>query len=111
MNKFEHVHQKIGEEVRSIAGYYTVLEEDVLEYNGRRVLYEVKMAVVETSCCGSGGLGFIFVPGYILSLKDRQTPNGLWVSEVERIVEESEKKDIEKELRRIYPHFYEVSFA
>ena len=39
----EHIHQLLDEEIRSIAGYYMVLEEGVLEYKGRNLLYLVQM--------------------------------------------------------------------
>jgi hypothetical protein len=105
----EYVHHQIGEEVRSIAGYYMVLEEGMLEYNGKKVLYLVEMAVVETSCCGAGGLGFILVPGYILKWKSRQDSSGLWISDVERITVTEEKREIENMLKHKYPHFYQVN--
>jgi hypothetical protein len=107
----EHVHQEIGEEIRSVAGYYVVLEEGVLKYNGREVLYLVQAAEVDTSCCGPGGMGYLYVPGYIKSLKSRKSESDLWVSEVERIKEEGERRDIEKLLREKHPGFLQVSFA
>lgn len=107
----EHVHQPIGEEIRSIAGYYEVLEEVVLKYNGRDLLYLVEFAVVDTSCCGSGGIGFIFVPGYIKDSKNRLNKDGLWVSEVDRIDREEDRRDISRLLLARHPGFQQVNFA
>jgi len=107
----EHIHQEIGEEIRSVAGYYMVLEEGVLKYNGREVLYLVQAAEVDTSCCGPGGMGYLYVPGYIRSLKPRKNQTGLWVSEVDRVKEEGERRDIEKQLMRKHPGFQQVTFA
>ena len=107
----EYVHQEIGEEIRSVAGYYMVLEEGLLEYNGREVLYLVQAAEVDTSCCGPGGMGYLYVPGYIRSLKSRKNQTGLWLSEVDRIKDEGERRDIEKLLMQQHPGFQQVTFA
>ena len=107
----EHVHQPIGEEIRSIAGYYTVLEEGVLQYNDRELLYLVEMAAVDTSCCGSGGMGFIFVPGYINALKSRSDEDGLWVSDVDRVEGEEDRRKISEILLSRHPGFQQVNFA
>ncbi len=107
----EYVHVEVGEEVRSIAGYYKVLEEGVLEYGGREVLYLMKTAVVETSCCGPGGMGFISVPGYLTAPRVRRDEQGSWISEVERVTDEAERKEITGILKEANPHFHQVDFA
>jgi len=107
----EHVHQPLEEEVRSIAGYYMVLEEGVLEYKGRDLLYLVEKAAIETSCCGRGGMGFIMVPGYLKALKVRRNDAGLWVSDVDRVEDEEERREITGLLRAKHPGFQQVNFA
>jgi len=107
----EYIHMPVGEEIRSIAGYYKVLEEGVVEYKGREVLYLVKMAVVETSCCGEGGLGFISVPGYLVSYRSGKDSRGAWVSQVERFTDEDEKREVAEMLKERYPHFHQVDFS
>ncbi|PKN41558.1 MAG: hypothetical protein CVU59_13805 [Deltaproteobacteria bacterium HGW-Deltaproteobacteria-17] len=107
----EHVHYPTGEEVRSIAGYYTILEEDVLHLDGRELLYLVEIAHIETSCCGAGGVGFILVPGYIVSRHESHNSDGLPVSRVERVVDPAERELISGLLKRKYPHFHQISFA
>jgi hypothetical protein len=107
----EHVHQPIEEEVRSISGYYMVLEESVLKYKGRELLYLVEVAAIETSCCGSGGIGFMMVPGYINTLKARRNGDGLLVSDVDRVEDEEDRKEITRLLLAQHPGFQQVSFA
>ncbi len=111
----EHVHPNVAEEVRSIGGYYQVLEEAVLPVGGRDVLFLVEIGHVETSCCGAGGIPFVFVPGYIVSWHCREDECGLPVSEVEPITDMEEREHIAKLimelLRGKYPHFTQVSFA
>ncbi|MDD3718814.1 MAG: hypothetical protein PHP28_09155 [Actinomycetota bacterium] len=107
----EHVHQPMGEEIRSIAGYYMVLEEGVLEYKDREILYLVEAAVVDTSCCGRGGMGFIMVPGYINILKARRNEDGLWVSDVDRVEGEEDRREITRLVLARHPGFGQVNFA
>jgi hypothetical protein len=107
----EHVHQEIGEEIRSIAGYYMVLEEGVLKYRDRKLLYLVEMAAVDTSCCGSGGMGFMMVPGYINALKVRRNEGGLLVSDVDRVDNDEDRREITKLLLARHPGFQQVNFA
>ncbi len=111
----EHVHRNLCEEIRSIGGYYQVLEEARLTVDDREVLYLVEIGCVETSCCGAGGIPFIHVPGYVISWQSHTDKNGCPVSEVERIVDEAERtriaQEIAKQLAGKYPHFNQISFA
>lgn len=107
----EHVHQPLEEEIRAIAGYYMVLEEGVIEYRGRELLYLVEMAAIDTSCCGRGGMGFIMVPGFINALKARRNEEGLWVSDVDRVEGEEEREEITRLLLARHPGFQQVNFA
>ena len=45
----EFIHPDLGREIRSISGYYLPLEEHVLEYNGREVVYVLGDACIEAS--------------------------------------------------------------
>jgi hypothetical protein len=107
----EHVHQLIGEEIRGMSGYYMVLEEGVLEFAGREILYLVEAAAADTSCCGGAGMGFIMVPGFINALKVRHNEDDLWVSDVDRIDNEEDRKEITRLLMARHPGFQQVNFA
>jgi hypothetical protein len=88
-----------------------VLEEAVLQYNDRELLYLVEMAAVDTSCCGSGGMGFIYVPGYINAMKSRRSDEGLWISDVDRVEGEEDRREITGLLLDRHPGFQQVNFA
>ncbi|OFW57386.1 MAG: hypothetical protein A2W01_07045 [Candidatus Solincola sediminis] len=107
----EYVHQQIGEEIRSMAGYYMVLEERVLEYKGRTVLHLIEAAAADTSCCGGAGLGFIMVPGYINALRTCQNEEGLWLSDVDPIKDEEERREITALIKAGNPGFQQVNFT
>lgn len=105
-----YVHQPVDEEIRSIGGYYKVLQEGVLDLDGREVLYVLKAAHVDTSCCGEGGMGYISVPGFVVSFKSSLNEQGLAVSEVERIREENDRRKVRGHLKNLHPFIEVVDF-
>jgi hypothetical protein len=107
----EHVHQTIGEEIRGMSGYYMVLEEGMLEYKGRELLYLVEAAAADTSCCGGAGMGFIMVPGFINALKTRRNEYDLLISDVDHIDNQEDRKEITSLLLARHPGFQQVNFA
>lgn len=88
-----------------------VLEEAVLQYKGREVLYLVEAAAADTSCCGGAGMGFIMVPGYVVDLRGRRNEEGLWVSQVERVGDDEERREITEILKKRHPGFQQIMFA
>lgn len=106
----KHVHQPLDKEIRSIGGYYKVLEEGLLDFEGRKVLYVLKGAHVETSCCGPGGLGYLSVPGYVRSWKSGKNEEGMAVSEVERVRDKNARKKIHDILAGRYPYITVIDF-
>jgi hypothetical protein len=99
-----YIHQEIGTEIPSIAGHYKILEEGKLAYGNREVLYVMGGAVVDSSCCGTGGCQFVQVRGYITSWKANIDANGFFMSEVEPITDPGEQKEIGNILSRKFPH-------
>ena len=93
----EYVHQKLGEDIHALAGYYTPLKEVRLKHNGREVLYTVGGCTVESSCCGGTGcLGYATVPGYLVAWKSKRSKEGLPVSEVTPILDDETRKQVAK---------------
>ena len=99
----EYIHEDMNEEIRSISGYYQYLEEGTLSFNGRDVLYLVGVGVVDNSCCGSGSLPFVRVPGYIVSWKQGTDPAGRPISMVEPITQEPDQRAIRQLIVGMYP--------
>ncbi len=99
-----YTHQEPDTEVFSIAGHYKIIEEGKMTFGNREFLYVMGGAVVDCSCCGSGGCQFIRVPGYILSWKAQTDANGLAISEVEPIIDPGEQREIGKMLATKFPH-------
>ena len=94
----EYTHE-IGREVRSISGGYEFEREGNLQIDGRKVLYVVGNAVVDSSCCGVGGCRYALVPGYVRQFKTRQDEQGLWISEVEPIIDMATRQEITRVLK------------
>jgi hypothetical protein len=106
----KYVHLPLNEEIRSIGGYYKVLEEGLLDFEGRKILYAVKGANVETSCCGSGGVAYINIPGYLTAWKSSKNEDDLDVSEVKRIRDSAIQKNVRKILSERYPYISVIDF-
>jgi len=81
-----------------------------LHFRGKEVLYLLGMACIEASCCGTGGCGFIKVPGCIRKWKKRRNETGRPVSEVERVETQDQQKEIQDLLKEKHPGFSQIEF-
>lgn len=97
--KNEYVHAEIGEEVRFISGYYIIDEERRMGHNGRELLVVIGHAIVDNSCCGRTGCRYALVPGYIVNWKSRKNDQGIDVTDVDPIKDESLQRTIAKNLQ------------
>ena len=93
----EHIHE-LHQHVRSIAGEYTWEKEVTLVVQGRPVLCVVGNAWVDSTCCGTAGCRFAYVPGFVVGLGVRQNEIGQWISEVEPIHDEQTRGRIRRSL-------------
>jgi hypothetical protein len=81
----EHTHDYVNREVRAIGGHYMFTKEVKMHFNERDILYLVGHGVVDTSCCGLGGVAYALVCGFVVSWKNKKNYDGVPVSEVEPI--------------------------
>ncbi len=93
-----YVH-KIAEEVRSIGARYEFDKEDYLEVEGRRILYAVGNAVVDSSCCGFWGCRYCFVAGFVVRDQFSIDKRGNLISEVIPITEPYERQKVTEILK------------
>jgi hypothetical protein len=98
-----YTHKEMETEIRSISGYYRYLGEIQLNIDGRKVLCTEGVGVIDSSCCGTGGCYFFEVAGYIVSWKKGIDGSGHAISDVIPVEDEEERKQIKKELQKIYP--------
>ena len=89
----DYAHE-LKKEFQSISGKYVLEKEISVEVDGKTVLYIVGNAIVDSSCCGVGGCRYALVPGYVRKLKTKRNESGLWVSQVEPVVDPESRKKI-----------------
>ena len=94
----EYVHYELNQEYTAIGGHYITTKEVRLPYEDKEILYTVGIGVIDTSCCGVGGCGFATVYGYITNWKYRENGDGLPVTKVEPISDDSIRKKINDQI-------------
>jgi len=99
--RLKYTHFELGKDRETgMSAYYTPQKEVRLDYDGRRVLYVAGHAVVESWCCGMpGAWEYVIVPGYIVNWQKMRNEEGLPVSEVEPILDETIREEIRKTIR------------
>jgi hypothetical protein len=106
----DYSHREIGEEVHFMAGYYEIIEEGRLTYEGNEILYALGIATLDNACCGRSGCRFLFIPGYVHSWKTKTNALGMPVSEVEPIVGQHKQAAIRAFLDARYP-YSQINFS
>jgi hypothetical protein len=90
----EYVHEEMNQEVNTISGRYVLYKEARLFFHDREILYIVGYAVIDNSCCGSGGCGFAVVPGYIISWRSKTNDQGIHISQLEPIRDQTTRREV-----------------
>ncbi len=96
----EYIHHELNREVTAIGGHYVLTKEVRLPFEGREILYVVGYAVVDNSCCGVGGLAYALVPGFIQDWKSTTNNEGLAISLVEPIDNQTAQREIRQLIER-----------
>ncbi len=89
-----YVHSEEGAETESIAGRYFIEKEVEVETEFGTALVAFGFAVVDTSCCGSGGCRFAQVAGIIVERNAGVAQDGRPYSVLERVRDESQQRRI-----------------
>jgi hypothetical protein len=97
----DHVHQPLDEQVTAVGGSYELVKEARIPLEGRDLLYVVGHAVFDTTCCGAGGCAYALVPGFVVRWRHRTTNDGLSVSEVEPVQDETVRRDAARRIRAL----------
>lgn len=100
----DYLHQEPGTEVRFISGYYNIVEEKRLPFEGRELLCVVGIAVVGSACCGTAGCRFLNIPGFILSWQNKMGAGNCMASEVEPVADPEAQKRIKAMLDGMFPY-------
>jgi hypothetical protein len=95
----EYVHQELNQEIAAIGGYYVLVQESWLPFQGRALLYLIGHAAFETTCCGTGGCAYALVPGFVLEWKHKRNQEGLAISQVEPIDDSDTQQQVQEVLK------------
>jgi len=95
----DHVHHELNREIKAIGGHYVFVKECSLPYGDQSVLYYVGCAVMDGTCCGTGGIAFARVPGYIRDLRYKTDRSGTPISRIEPILDDTSQAHIRKVLQ------------
>ncbi len=106
----KYVHFPLDEEIRSIGGYYKVLDEGVIDFEDKKVLYALKGAHFDTSCCTLRGVGVVSIPGYVVSWKSTKNDEGYPVSEVKHVTNTEARKRIKAALKQRFSYIEVFDF-
>lgn len=99
----EFTHPELGHEVPTFSGYYVPIEEHILPFHEREVIYILGHACIEASCCGAASWGYIQVPGFLVKKHIRGGASTLPVSEIEMIRDQEARDAIWQSLTDKYP--------
>ena len=90
----DFTHPQLGREVTAIGGHYVFGKEIRMPYHNREILYFVGYAVLDSTCCGVGGVAYVVVAGLIRQWKYKKNQDNVFVSKVEPIEDQSVQKEV-----------------
>jgi len=96
----DYIHPKLNETVKAIGGEYVFVKEAVLPFQGKKVLYLIGCAVFNSTCCGTGGVCYAHVPGFVHDLEYRINRDNRPVSRVSPIVDSRHQEEIHSAISR-----------
>ena len=96
----EYIHHELNREVTAIGGHYVLTKEVRLPFEGREILCVVGYAVVDSPCCGVGGMAYALVPGFVLDWKSTTNNEGLATSLVEPVEDQVTQREIRQLIER-----------
>lgn len=106
----DFAHPELGQEVAAIGGHYVFGKEIRLHYDKREILYFVGYAVLDSTCCGVGGVAYVLVAGFILKWKFKKDHENRVISRIESIGDPTVQKDIREAIQK-KEMVHQVAFA
>jgi hypothetical protein len=92
----DYTHPELNCEITAIGGYYLFLKEVSLPYRDKTILYATGCAVFNNSCCGTGGISFARVQGFLHRYKYKTEPSGAQISLIEPITDPLDQEKVRK---------------
>jgi hypothetical protein len=105
----DFAHPRLGQEVTAIGGHYVFGKEIRMPFHGREILYFVGYAVLDSTCCGVGGVAYVLVAGFIQQWKLKKNQNECFVSRIQPIRDQATQEEVSRVIRK-KEMVYQVSF-
>ena len=96
----EFAHPRLGQEVTAIGGHYVFGKEIRMPFRGREILYYVGYAVLDSTCCGVGGVAYVLVAGYIQQWKFKKNQTDNFISQIEPLGDPAVRKEVSRIIRQ-----------
>jgi hypothetical protein len=106
----DFTHPNLGQEVTAIGGHYVFGKEIRMSYDSREVLYFVGYAVLDSTCCGVGGVAYVLVAGFIRQWKYKKNQDNVFVSKMEPIRDQAVQKEVRSAIQK-REMVYQVTFT
>ena len=106
----DFAHPRLGQEVTAIGGHYVFGKEIRMPFRSREILYLVGYAVLDSPCCGVGGIAYVLVAGYIQHWKFKKNQADNSISRIEPISDPAIQKDVSRIIRQ-KEMVHQISFA
>jgi hypothetical protein len=106
----DFIHPQLGREVTAIGGHYVFGKEIRLPFHSREILYFIGYAVLDSTCCGVGGVAYVLVAGFLRQWKYKKDQDDCFVSLIEPIVDQAVQKEIKSVIQK-REMVYQVSFG
>jgi hypothetical protein len=103
MHMKEYLHITPGGETTANPWPCRVAAEARIACGGREILCVVSAATVGSACVGTGTLGYLYVPGFIVAWRARNDDAGRPVSFVEPVDSDADRAMVRKILADMYP--------
>jgi len=90
------IHEPLNTPVQAIGGQYMFIKEGRMIYKSNEILYLIGCALFDNTCCGTGGVGYAIIPGYIVKWKNGINEQGKHISIISPVTSLDEQKEIHK---------------
>ncbi len=87
-------HPDLNKPVTAIGGHYVITGEQIVGFQGEKLLVFLGHAVFDTTCCGAGGCAYALVPGFIDSYRCLKDASGKWLSSVRPIRDDRLRREV-----------------
>jgi len=106
----DFTHPQLGREVTAIGGHYVFGKEIRMPFHNREILYFVGYAVLDSTCCGVGGVAYVLVAGFIKQWKIKKNQDNCFNSVIEPIGELAVQKEVRSVIQK-KEMVYQVTFS